>query len=468
MPTALTATPEETLTKPTPRGTLTTRALFVAVAAALFGQPNAFFLYFPPYPILMLLVIVFLCGLILSNTMSRRPITLPRINLLLPTALFFVDSLFSLSYAPDPGYGVRILFSMLFKFLLFLAIVMACTRQEDLRKLLLIITILGGLFSLQGLLLIVGIVFFHLQPIGFVGSISITGDSTTNQLDLVSYGVFGFVKMAYNIGGITLARCQGMFLEPGWLATFLELSMFATLGWQALAKHRHQKLAYCLLGLQTLAFLLSFSSGGFIAIGGGMIVYIGLRLWSRPGVLSRRRLTRLVGTITGVCAVLVLLALLFPTLTEQVYQALYLTKVTGDSSSGADRLTKAADGLSLFWQRPIFGWGTNQSQIVNGGRDTGNALLTAAADLGVVGLAIYLAMIGAILWTAWTSLRLVHGLWLVERRGSDVAADLSAALVGCLTATLIHSMYVDTQWQFSYWISLALLYLNRRFLIRMS
>lgn len=447
--------------------TWTKWSLLVAVAAALNGQPNALFIYFPAFPVVLLLLILIVCGLALFRQLRRRPHVLPRINLFLPTALFFALSCFSLCYAPDPAYGVRILSSMFFKFFLFLAIVAVCTEKATLEKVLLIIAALGGLFSFQGLAYVVGSLFFHLEPTGVSEAGTDYGTHAYNP-GVLTYGILGFAKASNRIGGIVLPRCQAMFLEPSSLATFLELSLFATLGWFALTGYAHKRLTYWLIGLQLGALLFSFSSAGWLAVGGGAAVYFGLRLFVRPAVLSRRRLVGLAATIAAVPLLAAVSALSFPTITQDVYKAVYTIKVVGDAqdaavSSSADRLSKASDSVNLFWQRPILGWGSSQSPLVAAnGNAIGNAFLTTATELGVVGLAIYLVMLGAILVTVVTTLRLAYAT------GSETVIGLSAALAGSFAALFLHSLFVDAQWLFCYWVSLALIYVNRRMLPGMT
>lgn len=445
--------------------TWTRRSLLVAVVAALNGQPNALFIYFPAFPVVALLLILLPCGLAVFQTARRQPYALPKINLFLPTTLFFALSCLSLFYAPDPVYGLRILSSMFFKFFLFLAIVTVCTDKDVLGKILLIIAALGGLFSFQGLAYVVGSLFFHLEPTGFSSAEVNYGTHAYNP-GVLTYGILGFAKASNRIGGIILPRCQAMFMEPSSLATFLELSLFATLGWFTLTGYAHKKLVYWLIGLQLGALLFSFSSAGWLAVGGGALVYFGLRLFIRPAVLSRRRLTRLVVALTAIPMLAAVVALSFPSVTQDVYKAVYTIKVVGDAqdaavSSGADRLSKASDSVNLFWQRPLFGWGSNQSSLVSAnGAAIGNAFLTTATELGLAGLALYLAMLGAILATIVTTLRLSYAT------GSETVVGLSAALVGGFAALFLHSLFVDAQWLFCYWIGLALIYVNRRLLLQ--
>ena len=444
---------------------LATRLALITAIAALFGQPNALFVYFSNYPIIALLLILGLSGLTAFNLARSHPQTLPLINLFLPTLAFLVYSFLSLIYAPDLPYGVRILSSMVFKFLLFLALVVCCSQEEDIRKLLLIVAALGSLFSIQGLLYVVGKIFFNLQPLGFIQDVSSFGPHDYG-LALESYGILGFAK-AYNIiGGISLPRCQAMFMEPGWFSTFLELSLFATLGWFSLTGYAHKRATYWMISLQAVALIFTFSSAGWFAVTIGMLLYIALRLFVRPATLSRRRLRQVAVAVVSLLALLAIVSLAFPAIVEDIYRAVYLAKFVGDAqdiTSSSDRLSKAADSLSLFQQKPFFGWGSNQLPIIaSSGQSVGNAFLTTATELGVVGLAIYTTMLGAIFWTLFASLRTAYHL------RSDASIGLSAALAGYMLASFVHSMFVDSEWLFCYWVGLALIYINRRLLVRLA
>ena len=54
------------------------------------------------------------------------------------------------------------------------------------------------------------------------------------------------------------------------------------------------------------------------------------------------------------------------------------------------------------------------------------------------------------------------------RLRSEAQIGLSAALAGFLLASFVHSMFVDSEWLFCYWVGLALIYINRRLLIRLA
>ena len=441
------------------------RCLLATTIIALFGQPNAFFVYFPPYPVFASLIMLLFFSLVVYAKIRVRPITVPRSSLIWPALIFFVYSLVSLVYSPDPALGARLLFSALFKYLLFLAILSVCTEEQSARKLLTVIVVLGGLFSLQGLVYVVGFIFFNLPPGDYVGAVQGYGTSG-HDFGLNSLGILGFAKATNQIGGLRLPRCQAMFLEPSSLAEFLELSIFATLAWSALVEADRRKWVPWLLAVQFGALIFSFSSAGWLAIGVGMALYVGLRLFSRPGIISRCRLTNIVSVICILLGSVVLLFVSFPSIGGDVYKAVYTAKFVDeatDQTSSSDRISKASDSLSLISQRPIFGWGSNQSAVVSSqGAAVGNAFLTTLTELGIVGLLIYLVMLGAIFSTAFYNMRRAY------QTGSDAMIVFTAAFAGCIAASFVHSMLVDNEFVFSYWISLALIYVNRVLLIPYS
>lgn len=440
--------------------------LLVTVVAALFGQPNALFVYLPAYPLLVTaLILTLLAALFYSKLkygkLETKHFSLPRANLIVPTLLFFVYSLFSLAYAPDAFYGARILFSAFFKFFLFFALVAVVNRKEIFSRILFVISLLGGIFALQGLIYVVGFVFFNLQPGDFISSASGYGAYGYNPA-INSLGILGFAKTTNQIGSFRLPRCQAMFLEPGFFATFLELSIFTTLGWAALTGRRAQRPARWLLGLQFGALLFTFSSAGWLAIGAGLLVYTGIRLFSRFGVLRRSRIALLLKGGAAVFGAAIVLGLCFPSLAVNLYNSVYVAKFASDTTeqtSAGDRAAKAADSIALFAQKPIFGWGSNQTPIVSaGGNSVGNAFLTVSTELGAVGLVIYTAMVGAIFWT------LIGIVSSSYRLQNTAYQGLTAALAGGFAASFIHTLFVDTEWQFSYWIGIALIYSGRTLL----
>ncbi len=438
------------------------RLLLLTIVAAIFGQPNALFVYFSAYPAVVTVLILLLCGVAAYRRIVAGGLLLPRTNLTVPTLVFFAYSLLSLIYAPDPFYGARILLSVIFKFLLFFAILAVVTHEDNLKKILWVVSVFGGFFALQGLLYVVGFVFLNLQPGDFISSVPGYGAHGYNP-GINSLGILGFAKVTNQIGSIRLPRCQAMFLEPGFFASFLELSIFATLGCLASAGHSTRRLGQWLLGLQLGALLFTFSSAGWFAIGIGLIVYGLLRLFARPGALSRSRVIVLLRSAGAALAAIILLGFTFPATAVGLYNTVYLAKFASDTTeltSASDRLAKATDSIALFSQRPIFGWGSNQLPIISAnGASVGNVFLTVATELGVAGLILYAVMLCAILWVLIDNIRLTY------QPQNRAYIGLTAALTGGLIASFIHTMFVDTEWQFTYWISISFVYLNRKLLL---
>jgi O-antigen ligase len=210
-----------------------------------------------------------------------------------------------------------------------------------------------------------------------------------------------------------------------------------------------------MLALQIGALLLTFSTAGWAAaiLGGGSCVFF--RHGRLSPVIRRSLKFILIGAFLIVLALLVI-----PHITHSVYSLVWLEKfeTPWGGASFPTRLEAYRTAWELFRDKPLFGWGTNQLRIVGTGAN--NALLTVAAELGIFGLLIYLSMLGAIAKTLFSNVRLARSI------DSHALTSMTAYIAGGIVALVAHSMLVDTNWNFFYWIGLALLYVNRRLLIR--
>lgn len=436
-----------------------TRLLFhLLLFLSLFGQPHGLFLYFPPFPMLLLALLVVFAGILLIDKLRHHPFTLPRTNINRAVVLFFGLSLASLAYSPEPVLGARLLFSMLTKVILFFAIADLVSQPAELRALLKTLTWIGVAFATQALCLVVAVMFFHVQPAADFNRTASLGDSALD-FKVTSYGLLGLTKQTYSIGSALFPRCQAMFLEPGYFANFLELTLFATLGYIALSPRQPRWRTGLWLGVQIVALLLSFSTAGFLSCGIGLLVYLVFKL--------RGNLKRLLqGLVVAGVALLVLsgiLAMMFPETANQVYQVVLIAKFVSDDStltSAEDRSNQLSRGVQLFTERPLTGWGSGQTRVVTDGFIANNALVTAAAELGIVGLGIYLAILGGIALTMILDFRMARR---VEFRAPMV---LTGACAGAVTAMTVHTLFIETQWSFYYWIGIGLLYVNHRLLRR--
>jgi len=427
----------------------------VALVMALFGQPNGLYLYFPMYQVSITIIILFFIFSIIVSKMVRGNLTIPNINLSLPLVLFLVFSCFSLIYAPNPAYGARILFSMFFKVLFFFGIVTVCNQVKDLRSLLGIITLLGVVFSIQGLLLVGGVSLFGLQASGRINE-EVGFGLIDNNYALYNYGLLGFAKTYIFIGDITIPRCQSMFTEPGFFANFLELSIFSTLAWTHMQRTLHKGKCYAIVGIQLLALFFSLSTAGWFSVGTSFFVY--------ALIIAREQLSKLfmyvfyIMFFVSLCFIILYFS--FPSSLDKIYQVTWVEKFESQqrgTTSAEQRVDSINNTLNLFAQKPLFGWGIAQ-MAVKIGTVTNNVLVQTAGELGIVGLIIYITMLATIFKTMLDSIFITH-----KRKHLSIALP-SYWIICCVIAFLTHFMFLSTNWSFFYWIALAILYVNRRLL----
>lgn len=438
------------------QGTSARRVRYFVVATvilvAAFGQPNGLFLFFPSYLVFSGLIIICSLAYALHIRNLGGVIRLPQSRIWLPLVCFFLLSVCSLVYAPSPTTGVRILGSMTFKVFVCLCVVLlADTEERYVAHVFGLISLIGTVFALQAVLLVFAVAIVGISPIGSVGETSVAGQASYD-FQMASYGpLLGFTKVMTQFGSIIVPRAQGLFTEPGWFANFLELSIFATVGLAAIRTRYAGIKPRLLLAIQVLGLFLSFSTAGWFAVAVGAISY--------ASVLYRRRIgiafIRLMKFAPVVLVIVIVFGLIAPEYAAQIYDVVWTQKfsvawATEDVGASADqRLRDIRRAWEWYLQRPVFGWGISQLQVVNGGAAANNALLTTLAELGLVGLAVYLWLLVSISLQVRTMTRLSSSsnsgkLWM-----------LAAATSGMMTSLIVHSMFVETQWNFFYWLGVA-------------
>jgi len=432
-------------------------ALYISLVIVAFGQPNGLFLYIAAYPNIILGVLACLTVLVGVNKIIGNRWSIPKIDLFIPIILFFGLSIVSLMYAIDVFFGMRVLISMAFKVIFCIILIETCWSFNDLRRLLRCIAFIGGTFAIQSLMLVIAIALFHIQPMGTFGTESVF-DAVNYDYNLLSYGLLGTVRTMVDFGGILVPRGQAMFIEPGWFATFLELTIFASLGYRVLQPKGKRGFATALIGLQMLALLFTFSSAGWLVVtlGWGCV-------WI---VIERLRILRAIGHVLRLVlfgvALLILALLIKPSLLAAVYNEVWVQKfsVPWGASSSEIRVQAFQIAVDLFLQRPFFGWGISQMRIITNGIGSNNSFATVAMELGSVGLLLYSLIILAIVRTMVKTVRLA---W---KSAVPQATGLAGAMVGGMLATLVHSFFVDSNWLFPYWIMVSLLYITVRLLVQ--
>jgi hypothetical protein len=432
-------------------------ALPFVLLVALFGQPNGLFLYLPSYPMLALAILLAFTALMVAGKLRGSRLAWPRANLSVPLAIFLVLSALSLAYSPDRALGFRLLSSDLLKVVLFYALLDRCVREDELRINLKVITAVSIFFAIQGLSQIIAVAVFHYPPSPAFSSQTQLNDASMD-FSVVSYGIFGLSKQTFAFGNLFMPRCQAMFLEPGFYSNFLEMALFASVSYYAMfLPPRRRWVPYAGLGIQIVALLMTFSPIGIAAAILGCLVYMAFTFRDRGRVYVRRFLNLVIGLIVLMIAA----RAAAPDVLSRVYDVVVVSKFVSDedntTTSGENRAMLLTKGVALFEQRPLLGWGTNQTRVVEGDI-TNNAVLTAAVELGTVGLLIYLALLGSIGL-------IIVGNWRLTRRSLSLRhCRFAAASAGGAVAMIVHSMFIETEWTFYYWIAIAMLYISRRML----
>ncbi|BAY33762.1 hypothetical protein NIES2107_56640 [Nostoc carneum NIES-2107] len=429
--------------------------IYLIVILSVFGQPNGLFLILPEYPLVALVSIWIMVIFIIARKIIARQLNFISLNIYVPLCIFFVYSALSLGYAPDPGFGARLLISMFFKVIVFLIIIYLCNDKNYLKQLLQVIAFMGVLFSAQSLLLVLGVAIFDIQPISEFNETAIEG-LVDYDYKLVYYGALGFAKQYIGLLGLRIPRCQSMFIEPGWFANFLELSIFATLGYSTLVKTITIRRLKLMILIQGLALFFSFSTAAWFSVCIGYLIYVSL---TNNSVTLNKKNKNLIIIILIIITLLSSI-LLFPEILAEVYKIVWLDKFDNEwgATSAGDRANAITLAQELFMEKPLLGWGINQMRIVADGIGANNAIMTIAVELGIIGITVYFTILLAIIKAAIVNCK------TALRSQLEPIITLTASSSACVASLITHSIFVDSNWSFYYWIGLAFLYANYLFL----
>ena len=223
-------------------------------------------------------------------------------------------------------------------------------------------------------------------------------------------------------------RVNSLFFDPNIFGRFLVMVMLAVAAamvWTA----QPRRVALCGLGLAVLwgGLVLTLSQSSLAALMIGLAVLAALR-WSL-------RLTAAVSL--AVVAVGLVVVIAFP-------QALRLELGSQQSieSATSGRGKLIAGGVELFARRPLTGWGSaafepqyRRQERVSGERAVSASHtipITVAAEQGVIGLAVYLALLG------FAFARLLRGA-----RGSAGRAAGAAAFAALVVHTWLYAAFLE-------------------------
>lgn len=191
---------------------------------------------------------------------------------------------------------------------------------------------------------------------------------------------------------------------------------------------RASLVGYVCLPFLTVALLASGSRGPVVALLAGLVVLVGLVIQNRQ---LRRRLAQIA---LGVGAAVVIAALIVPSSAVDRSASFLFGNASGLSSNGRTQLwTKA---LSLFYSHFWTGIGTGgfADYAPLGISYPHNIVLEAAAELGVLGMAVLIAFL-------FLALRTAFRVWREATSHEDRVAG--ALILSILVATVLNSLLSD-------------------------
>jgi O-antigen ligase len=232
-------------------------------------------------------------------------------------------------------------------------------------------------------------------------------------------------------------RVNSLFFDPNIYGRFLALVMIG-LAAMLLWPRRNRDVAIATAALAVLwgALILSFSQSSFAALLVGLAVLGGLRFGKRPVVAA--------AAVVAVIGLVVVLA------------APSLIHLNTKSSRSIDRATSGRidlmrGGLSMFTDRPLFGFGSGafskqfRKREGTGRRQAASAShtipITVAAEQGVPGLAAYVAVLVATFGLMFSGLGALRGRAPPPRLVTR--AYLAAAYSGLVLHTMLYAAFLE-------------------------
>jgi O-antigen ligase len=223
-------------------------------------------------------------------------------------------------------------------------------------------------------------------------------------------------------------RVNSLFFDPNIYGRFLALVMLLVVAWLLWARRARDAVAGALvLAILWGGLVLTLSQSSFASLLVGLAVLGGMR-W------NARRAVALAAGLLVVGAAVVLLA------PGALRIDLGNSKSANSATSG--RYDLIAGGVRLFADRPLQGWGAGsfprqyrRAEHVSAERATSASHtipITVAAEQGIAGLAVYLALL------AFALGRLLRGAASVPAR-----AGVAAAFLALLAHTLMYAAFLE-------------------------
>jgi putative inorganic carbon (HCO3(-)) transporter len=223
-------------------------------------------------------------------------------------------------------------------------------------------------------------------------------------------------------------RVNSLFFDPNIYGRFLALVMLLVVAW-LLWTQRARDAVVCAIVLIVLwgGLVLTLSQSSFAALLIGLTVLGGMR-WSAKRAAA-------------LAAVFLVAGVAFVALAPSAVR-LDLGNSKSANSATSGRYDLISGGVGLFTGRPLQGWGAGsfprqyrRAEHVSAERATSASHtipITVAAEQGVIGLAVYLALLVCALW------RLLRGASSVPAR-----AGVAAAFVALLAHTMMYAAFLE-------------------------
>jgi O-antigen ligase len=232
-------------------------------------------------------------------------------------------------------------------------------------------------------------------------------------------------------------RVNSLFFDPNIYGRFLAMVMIglaAPLLWPR--RGRHVVVGAAILAILWASLIFTFSQSSFAALLAGLAVLAALRYGPKP-VLAAVAAVALIGLVVVVAAP----------------KAIHLNPKSGKSVDRATsgRLDLMRGGLSMFTDRPLFGFGSGafakqfREREDVGSREAASAShtipITVAAEQGVPGLAAYAALLIASFGLLFQGLGGLRDRAPPERLVTR--AYLAAAYTGLVLHTLLYAAFLE-------------------------
>jgi O-antigen ligase len=266
-----------------------------------------------------------------------------------------------------------------------------------------------------------------------------TAERTLIRLARIGYPNGGVIRYVEDNPALS-ERAIGTWVDPNALGGILAVSA-AMIAPQVFARRpiiRYRWITLGVLGLVTLALILTFSRASMLAFGIGVIFIATFK--------GYRRYVPLI--ILGVC-------LLFLLPQTRSYIERFGQAFTGSDLATQMRLGEYGDSFKLISQYPVFGVGFTGTPQINLYTDVASMYLIMANQIGLVGVGIYALAITAIFVYGWRARRYSATIPELEAIHLGYHAALLTALINA-TADL-YFFRLDFQASITiFWLVVAL------------